>query len=376
MSRFGVVSAVVVACGFLVPFAADGTAGPAGGGSEEVAATGAGGPAEARAVVGAHGLRLPATFRGDLPCADCEGIRHHLDLWPDQVFHLRRAWLGKDLVRDDVGRWRVDPARSALVLDGGGEMPLQFEIKGQDRLRALDMRGLPIESRLPYELTSDGTLAPTDLSLFLGGRMTNLADAARFTECLTGRSYPIAQEADFPRLQELYRKGVEEPGAPLYVTFEGEIVDRPKMEGEGVARSVVVSRAINAWPNESCERSRADAALTNTYWRIASLGGEPVTAAAGRREPFLLLLDAEGKQGYSASVGCNQLRGGVSIEGRSIRLSPGPTTLMACPPPLDALERALGDTLGKVRAWRIQGNTLELADGAGASLALLEAVYF
>jgi heat shock protein HslJ len=66
----------------------------------------------------------------------------------------------------------------------------------------------------------------------------------------------------------------------------------------------------------------------------------------------------------------------VSIEGRSIRLSPGPTTLMACPPPLDALERALGDTLGKVRAWRIQGNTLELADGAGASLALLEAVYF
>jgi hypothetical protein len=26
-----------------------------------------------------HGLRLPATFRGSLPCADCEAIRHHLD---------------------------------------------------------------------------------------------------------------------------------------------------------------------------------------------------------------------------------------------------------------------------------------------------------
>ena len=46
---------------------------------------------------GAHGLQLPATFRGDLPCADCQAIRYHLDLWPDQVFHLRREWLGKDL---------------------------------------------------------------------------------------------------------------------------------------------------------------------------------------------------------------------------------------------------------------------------------------
>ncbi|MGD8511510.1 MAG: YbaY family lipoprotein, partial [Gammaproteobacteria bacterium] len=38
-------------------------------------------------------LRLPATFRGTLPCADCPGVSHHLDLWPDRVFHLRREWL-------------------------------------------------------------------------------------------------------------------------------------------------------------------------------------------------------------------------------------------------------------------------------------------
>ncbi|PTE18405.1 copper resistance protein NlpE N-terminal domain-containing protein [Phaeovulum veldkampii] len=43
---------------------------------------------------GAHGLRLPASFTGTLPCADCEGIRHHLDLWPDQSFALRLEWLG------------------------------------------------------------------------------------------------------------------------------------------------------------------------------------------------------------------------------------------------------------------------------------------
>ena len=30
--------------------------------------------------------RLPATFTGDLPCADCPGLRYHLNLFADQSF--------------------------------------------------------------------------------------------------------------------------------------------------------------------------------------------------------------------------------------------------------------------------------------------------
>src|ERR1700752_4041 len=68
-------------------------------------------------------LRLPATFRGDLPCADCQGIRYHLDLWPDHVFHLRREWLGRKLTQDELGRWRFDPARRVLSLPGEDDVP-------------------------------------------------------------------------------------------------------------------------------------------------------------------------------------------------------------------------------------------------------------
>lgn len=78
-------------------------------------------------VIGAHGLALPATFTGVLPCADCEGIRHHLDLWPEQYYHLRREWLGGPegpLRRDEIGRWYADPVRGAIVLHGATEMPL------------------------------------------------------------------------------------------------------------------------------------------------------------------------------------------------------------------------------------------------------------
>ena len=49
-------------------------------------------PESARSDAGlVAGLRLPATFTGTLPCADCEGIYHHLDLWPDGVFHECRG---------------------------------------------------------------------------------------------------------------------------------------------------------------------------------------------------------------------------------------------------------------------------------------------
>ncbi len=212
-----------------------------------------GAPTSAGAASAPPGLRLPATFLGDLPCADCSAIRYHLDLWPDGVFHLRREWVGRNTVRDELGRWRFDAGGNALVLKGSDDLLLQFEIQGPDVLRQLDAQGKPIQSKLPYELHSEWTLVPTDLSLSLAGEMTYLADAARFTECLTGRSYPIAQEADFIAMQKAYREGTAEPGAKVYVTFDGSITSRPRMEGEGMVRSVVVNRFGKSWPGKHCE---------------------------------------------------------------------------------------------------------------------------
>ena len=212
--------------------------------------------ADSAADPSAHALQLPATFRGVLPCADCGGVRYHLDLWADGVFHLRREWLDpKSIVRDDIGRWSFDPKRPALLLRGGAEMPLQFEILGPRRLRALDMSGARIDSKLPYDLESDGTLSPTAVALTLGGEMRYMADAATFVECLTGRRYPIAMEGAFRDLQAGYREAVSEPGAALYVTLDGSIVERPKMEGAGTQPTVVVTRFIKAWPGQSCQRA-------------------------------------------------------------------------------------------------------------------------
>src|SRR5690606_33605911 len=136
---------------------------------------------------------------------DCEAIRYHLNLWPDQSFQLRRQWVGRNQTLDVIGRWRVEPDRTALVLYAGDDALPQFEIGGEDRRRPLGTGNTPSGTNTsPYELVSDGALDPIDPSLTFGGEMVYMADAARFTECLTGRDYPIAMEGDYLQLERTY----------------------------------------------------------------------------------------------------------------------------------------------------------------------------
>jgi heat shock protein HslJ/uncharacterized lipoprotein NlpE involved in copper resistance len=325
-------------------------------------------------VIEAHGLRLPATFKGNLACADCPGVRHHLDLWPDQVFHLHREWLDKGVIRDDVGRWDIDPSRNALVLRGSERGTVQFAIKGPNTLRLLDSAGKPIVSELPYELVSTGSLEPAELSLRLRGMMSYMADAARFKECLSGRSYPVALEKDFAAMEQAYREQAQTPGAELMVQLEAGIRSRRKPDVDTTKPTVVVERFIRAWPLERCERALVSADLTNTYWRLVRLDGSEVKPIENRREPHLLLRSDEPR--YTATVGCNQIIGTFSLKGESIEFGKrSAATRMACPPPLDVLEQRLLDVLGRTVKWRIDGSVLELADTNARELALLQAVY-
>ena len=157
--------------------------------------------------IGAHGLRLPASFTGRLPCADCTGVDWHLDLWPDQTWHLRRDWRGGagDRRQDALGHWYANPARTAITLAGLTEGPALWRVAAPDRMLPLGPDGEPIAQAGDHALTSIGGPDETDLEgLFLGGLVTYMADAALFEECLTGRRYPVAQEGEYPALERAY----------------------------------------------------------------------------------------------------------------------------------------------------------------------------
>lgn len=334
--------------------------------------------------IGAHGLRLPASFEGVLPCTDCDGVRHHLDLWPDQVYHMTREWLGRDassaiVRRDEIGRWFADPGKQTLILFGASEMPLQWEVVADDRLRQLDMQGNPILSSLNHELKSDGTLRQGELAnLFLQGVMTIEDGDAIFRECLSGRAYPISQDGAYDELMAAYHAAEEDPGGPVLVHLEGGILARPgDMKDDGFHIHVARSRVIEAEAGGSCPGFARDisvATLSNTYWKVTIIGAEPVHVVPGTREPHIVLQDTPEPR-FRATAGCNRLIGSYHLDGETLTFGSGASTRMACPPPLDMLEARLLAVLEATRGYRLEGQMLDLLDGNGASLATLAAVY-
>jgi copper homeostasis protein (lipoprotein) len=323
--------------------------------------------------IGAHGLRLPASFTGKLPCADCEALKYRLNLWPDQVFHLRRVWEGKDLTRDSIGRWSVDPDQDVLDLRGAEE-ELKFEILGPDRIRLLARDGTPIQSDLDYTLSAASEFQLFEPHLPLRGMLTYVDDSARFTECLTGRDYPLVKDGDYEALEHAFLAAGAEAAGPIMASFDGGIVQGAKEDGSGESSpEVMVERFVGVWPGETCERALGEATLTNTYWKILRLWDTEVAAGEGRREPNLILREGEAR--FTATVGCNQVSGGYSLEDDQLMFGTAAATMMACPAPLDAWEKLLAQVLKETVSWRIDGQTLELLDGAGAALALFQAVY-
>lgn len=325
----------------------------------------------------AIGLRLPGTFTGTLPCADCGGIRHHLNLWPDRVYHLRRDWLGRDspLARSEIGRWSADPVDQTITLYGAAEMPLLWDVEDPDELRMRDLKGERIVSSLDYSLRRNPELTPVMLeSLFMGGEFTYMADAAIFMECLSRRTYPVAMEAGYLELERAYLDSRMEPGVPVHATIEGSILERPSMEGAPQPH-VIVERLGGVDPIRRCEEDSVTTRLADTYWRITEIDGAALPRLSDSREPHMVFHDENGTR-FSATVGCNQLSGAVEIDGDALRFGQMIATRMACPPPLDDIEQRLSAVLPRVASFRQDGDVLLLLDANSRSIASLAAGYF
>jgi len=323
---------------------------PAGGPTPAAPAAGVPGPA-------GTGLQPPGTWSGEIPCADCPAIRMTLTLKSDGVFLLRQTYVGADEGRDrsfvDRGRWTVSEDGRRLVLRGGTEAPRQFAVVAPERLRMLDTAGDEIRSKLNYDLVRAATVDPVADRWRLRGSFTYMADAARYVDCLTGESVPVAMTADYLSLERAYLAARAEPGAPLLVTLEGHMEMRPPMEGDALVETLVVEQFDKAWPGESCGPT-----VEGTTWSLTELPGQSLAAIEPERAPSLTLDPAAGR--VSGSAGCNRFSGTYELSGNSLRFGPLATTRMACPPEIMAVEDAMLKALAGELAWSLQDGTLVL----------------
>lgn len=302
----------------------------------------------------------------------------------------------------DAGK--ADAAAEVLartVVDNPGQPPIAFAVT-YDEARTSPRDGYVLRATITvdgklwfttdrtYPVARSGESRVDVLLLRVGGPQTLLdpaapegarllggafrfADAPTFTLCWTGMEVPVAMEGGYRELERAYADKRAAPAAPLYVTVEGTIEERAGMEGRP-RPTLVVNRFLTAWPGETCERNRANAPLANTYWRIAVLKGEPFAPVEGRREASLILRPGAMKQA-AATVGCNRMVGSYEMtEGRGLTFGRFASTMMACPPPLDARERTLSEVLELTREYGIAGSALVLFDAARTPLAVLQSV--
>lgn len=313
------------------------------------------------------GVDLPATYGGDLPCADCDAIRYRLNLWPDHVFNLRRRWLPAGRSQDTLGRWWIDPALGRLILwDGEGR--LEFSV-------------LPGRLR-PVDASADGPARPRDLTGASGttalgirvpvrGMVSFLADRALITECVTGRVYPLSTSREFPTLEAAYLAAGVAQGTPLMSSFEGRVLETEEEEDGETGPTIVVNRFTGVWPKETCEQAMSSRSLTDTYWRVVRLGKTEVAAIEGNPDPHLILTEDGGR--FEATVGCNALVGTFERDGDNLNFRNPAAAIKACAAPLDEWERMLTGALAAARGWRVNGEALELLDSSGMQIGLFRA---
>ena len=322
-------------------------------------------------------MDLPATFVGTVPCADCEGIRMQLNLFPDDSFFVRMTYIGRSVPpQDDLGSWALSSDRRVLILKGRGAAPEMWAAGKPGTLRKLGADGRPIESKVPYELTRASELRPLAAHGLMRGAYTSTDDATSFIECSTGQLWTVAPEGVGADLKAAYVKTRPVDGSQVIAEIEGTLSERPKAGGASAV--LVVDRLVKVLPHESCAPRFSNSPLLNTDWRLTHLGDRAVPAVTDvKRQPSLTFTIAPGNVPnvmsgtYAGNTGCNRVVGTLQAQNASLTLTSA-GTLVACRQGA-ADEAAFVAALKSTRAYRITGHVLELLDDSGTRLMRFEA---
>jgi copper homeostasis protein (lipoprotein) len=279
------------------------------------------------------------------------GTDIQLDLATDHGFVARGLDGG-----DRIGRWGQDGFEITLQDDRG------TVVVGVADDGTLRLPGGAVLRRAP-------AAPPLEPRLHLRGSFVYFPDAARFTECLTGRGYDVAMQGDYLALERAYSATRREPAEPVIATLDGRLGLAPAIEGGGFRPTLFVERFDQMWPRETCGTPFATASFTETWWALTRLDGQPVTAEMFQTEPHLVFLEEGGR--FAGSGGCNRVAGTWRADGTTLTLMPGPMTMMACERGMDT-ERRLVDLMRRAQGYRIAGSHLELVDAAGNTLVRAE----
>ncbi len=197
---------------------------------------------------------------------------------------------------------------------------------------------------------------PPDATLFVELQDVSLADAPAIT--LAAQRYaldgvPAAFELTYDEalIQERNRyvvRGSIFQGQTLLFTTDTAYPVLTDGAGNSIDLLLIQTQAQRA------------AMLENTEWVAAVLNGAPIET---ERRPEIAF--AQGGA-FAGTGGCNRFNGQAEISGNRMEFPDNmAATLMACPPPLDEVEREFFKALQGVTTYAMQGDALAMLDAAG-----------
>ena len=166
---------------------------------------------------------MPQSWRGVLPCADCEGIETSLFLEKDGTWVMNERYLG---AREEpssfasYGTW-ARTADKLVLTDSKGEKSY-YRAKG-DALEMLDREGNPIESQFNYTL--------------------------EFTDCATGKRFMVANNAELERGYLAARGSSEKP---VLLSVEGHFTLEANPDTGAPTKVLAPDTAGKFYPNKDC----------------------------------------------------------------------------------------------------------------------------
>jgi copper homeostasis protein (lipoprotein) len=196
------------------------------------------------------------TWRGDLPCADCAGIRTTLRLAPDGTYQREAAYLGTngggDTIDADVGTWQRETPSGRITLTSSNDAPRHFAVEPDGSLTQRDVDGGRASTALSYVLSPlnepVALTHPARLTIAFRYR----ADAAHATECRSGLTRPVAMTTEAYRGLERAATAPSGSDAPVVARVRAHLDTLPIGDGDARVAAWVVDSLLALTPNEQC----------------------------------------------------------------------------------------------------------------------------
>lgn len=135
---------------------------------------------------------------------------------------------------------------------------------------------------------------------------------------------------------------------------------------------IMVSQVAGKPAGGNVPPAKPDASLTNTYWKLIELSGQPVALGAGNRE-LHMVLTTEGDRVHGFS-GCNKFTGNYQQKGGQLHFESLASTRMACITGMEQEKRFL-HALGSAVRYTLSGESLSLYDRHDQLILRFESVY-